>query len=174
MPRTPRRAYQTLVSRSDTVPDLVEHCFPLSTREAVGDSPRHARSTRRILISRTSAREYRYQISILIEADLVDAANAFLHLEYEIEGIAVRQLIQLTSSAAPFRWWFVCPFLGIRVAKLYLPPAARHFGSRKFYGLVYKCQASRKGLRHLSPDVDLLRRSTRKSLAKASTKPKRD
>jgi hypothetical protein len=41
------------------------------------------------------------------------------------------------------RWWFVCPLLGCRAAKLYLPPGAKLFGSREAYGLTYAfCQAS--------------------------------
>jgi hypothetical protein len=41
------------------------------------------------------------------------------------------------------RLWFVCPLVGRRAAKLYLPPGGRLFGSREAYGLTYAfCQAS--------------------------------
>jgi len=167
-PRTPQRAHKTLIGSAESVPSLVEHCVPLSIREAIGGSPRDARSTRQILVSRPKAVDSTNKTSLLVEADLVDPANALLSLTHEVGGVSVTQHIQLTSSGPPFRWWFICPFLGIRVAKLYLPPTARRFGSRKFYGLVYRCQAYPKRPRHLSPDVGSLRRSRRRSLAKAS------
>ena len=41
------------------------------------------------------------------------------------------------------RWWFLCPLVRRRAAKLYLPPGGRLFGSREAYGLTYAfCQAS--------------------------------
>lgn len=61
------------------------------------------------------------------------------------------------------RWWFICPLVRQdggpprRVAKLYLPPGGRYFGSREGYGLTYtSCQESGKfrGLyRRLAADM---------------------
>ena len=49
------------------------------------------------------------------------------------------------------RWWFMCPLAFMagapprRVAKLYLPPGGRYFGSREAYRLTYtSCQESGK------------------------------
>ena len=49
------------------------------------------------------------------------------------------------------RWWFLCPLARNdggpprRVAKLYLPPGGRYFGSREAYELTYtSCQESGK------------------------------
>ena len=36
------------------------------------------------------------------------------------------------------RWWFICPIKKIRVSKLYLPPGATQFASRKAYDLTYR------------------------------------
>jgi hypothetical protein len=36
------------------------------------------------------------------------------------------------------RWWFICPIEKIRVSKLYLPPGATQFASRKAYDLTYR------------------------------------
>jgi hypothetical protein len=52
--------------------------------------------------------------------------------------------LQLLATRQPFgglRWWFICPFSGRRVSKVYLPlvgPAA--FASRHAYRLGYACQ----------------------------------
>ena len=55
-------------------------------------------------------------------------------------------MVRLVSTRPNYggrRWWFVCPLVGRRVAKLYLPPGARLFGSGDAYGLTYAfCQAS--------------------------------
>jgi hypothetical protein len=60
--------------------------------------------------------------------------------------------VSLTTTRPHFgglRWWFLCPLsvegrpCGRRVAKLYLPPAGRHFGCRHCYRLTYtSCQES--------------------------------
>jgi hypothetical protein len=51
--------------------------------------------------------------------------------------------IYLTASRPWFggrRWWFVCPTENRRVRKLYLPPSARRFRSRRAYRLAYASQ----------------------------------
>ena len=62
-------------------------------------------------------------------------------------------------------WWFLCPLARKdggpprRVAKLYLSPGGRYFGSREAYGLTYtSCQESGKydGLfRHLAAEMGM-------------------
>ena len=55
-------------------------------------------------------------------------------------------MVRLVSTRPNYggrRWWFLCPLVRRRVAKLYLPPGGRLFGSREAYGLTYAfCQAS--------------------------------
>jgi hypothetical protein len=51
--------------------------------------------------------------------------------------------IELESTPQPFggrRWWFICPRMGVRVAKLYLPNGAYTFASRQAYRLAYRSQ----------------------------------
>ena len=52
-------------------------------------------------------------------------------------------VIHLITTPQPFggwRWWFVCPHTGRRVAKLYMPPGAVTFCSRRTYRLAYRSQ----------------------------------
>ena len=51
--------------------------------------------------------------------------------------------IQLETTPQPLggrRWWFLCPKLGGRTTKLYLPPGAMTFASRKAHRLGYRSQ----------------------------------
>jgi hypothetical protein len=53
----------------------------------------------------------------------------------------------ITNSTVPHyggrRWWFICPIKKIRVAKLFLPPGATQFASRKAHDLTYRsCRQS--------------------------------
>ena len=51
--------------------------------------------------------------------------------------------IQLETTPQPLggrRWWFLCPKLGTRTTKLYLPPGAMTFASRKAHRLGYRSQ----------------------------------
>ena len=55
----------------------------------------------------------------------------------------VKQRISLTTTRPRFggtRWWFICPVTGERVGRLYLPPGASQFASRRAHGLAYACQ----------------------------------
>jgi hypothetical protein len=73
------------------------------------------------------------------------------------------------------RWWFVCPLVRRdggsprRVAKLYLPPGERYFGSRDGYGLTYtSCQESGqfRGLfRHLAAEMGTDAKAVRAALS---------
>lgn len=97
--------------------------------------------------------------SIGYEANLIDLDCAWLRLHYKANDVQVDYRVKLVTTTPRYgglRWWFICPLGGpkFRVAKLYLPPGAKHFGSREGHGLTYKsCQASGKerGLfRHLA------------------------
>jgi hypothetical protein len=51
--------------------------------------------------------------------------------------------IDLITTPQPFggwRWWFLCPRTGKRVAKLYMPPGAATFCSRRACRLPYRSQ----------------------------------
>jgi hypothetical protein len=69
-----------------------------------------------------------------------------LWLQYPADGERMYYTITLVSTVPHYggrRWWFICPIKKIRVAKLYLPPDAKQFGSREAHGLTYRsCQRS--------------------------------
>jgi hypothetical protein len=100
------------------------------------------------------------------EVDASDPAHAWLRLDYRVNGTPADYRIRLMTSQPTYgghRWWFVCPLVRRdggsprRVAKLYLPPGERYFGSRAGYGLTYtSCQESGqfRGLfRHLAAEM---------------------
>ena len=86
------------------------------------------------------------------EADLTPG-NAWIRLHYQRNGELLDYKIRLVSTRPTYgglRWWFICPSRRAdggprRVAKLYLPPGRKYFGSREGYGLTYRsCQESGK------------------------------
>ena len=91
---------------------------------------------------------------ISYEANLVDPNAAWLRLTYTASGNPMDYRVQLVTTQPTYggcRWWFLCPLARQdggpprRVAKLYLPPGGRYFGSREAYGLTYtSCQDSGK------------------------------
>ena len=102
------------------------------------------------------------------EANLVDLADSWLRLRYEVRGEAVDYKVRLVTTRPTYgglRWWFVCPLRrpeggpARRAGKLYLPPGGRYFGSRDAYTLTYtSCHESRKydGLyRRLAADMGI-------------------
>lgn len=55
----------------------------------------------------------------------------------------VRQTVQLCYTVPNYggkRWWMICPYRGIRVGKLYLPPGGDRFASRRAWRLGYQSQ----------------------------------
>jgi hypothetical protein len=55
----------------------------------------------------------------------------------------VRQTVRLCHTLPHYggkRWWMLCPFRHIRVAKLYLPPGGDRFASRQAWRLGYQIQ----------------------------------
>ena len=86
--------------------------------------------------------------SICFDAKLGDDHGS-LRLIYKSRAVwtdethALDYTISLMTTAQPFggyRWWFLCPRTGMRVAKLYLPHGAFQFASREAYRLGYRCQ----------------------------------
>ena len=80
------------------------------------------------------------------EANLTEPDEPWLRLRYDVNGGRVECMVRLVSTRPNYggrRWWFLCPLVGRRAAKLYLPPGAKLFGSREAYGLTYAfCQVS--------------------------------
>jgi hypothetical protein len=135
---------------------FVEDSVVLRIGDVVGKRPAKPAQPRKITLSRDRA----FRVTIEVVADLGDPTNAFVRLGYELDGVPVDQYVRLTLTDQPARWWFICPFSDIRVAKLYLPTGMRRFGSRTAHGLVYKCQIQPKRALQLSPQaLRLLRRS---------------
>jgi hypothetical protein len=68
-------------------------------------------------------------------------ATGTLWLRYVVDGKSMHYTITLVSTVPHYggrRWWFICPIEKIRVSKLYLPPGATRFASRKAYNLTYR------------------------------------
>ena len=108
---------------------------------------------------------------------MINPHAAWLRLTYTASGNPVDYRVGLVATQPAYggrRWWFVCPLVRKdggpprRVAKLYLPPGGRYFGSREAYGLTYtSCQESGKfsGLCHrLAADVGTDEATIRRAL----------
>lgn len=55
----------------------------------------------------------------------------------------VSQTVRLCCTTPNYggkRWWMICPYRGIRVGKLYLPPGGDRFASRRAWRLGYQSQ----------------------------------
>ena len=150
-------ARRILHCRSEQPGVLVEDSLVLTAREVVGKPPNQG-AVHKILLNWTKAGIFQFQGVIVGEVDLRNPTEALVRLKYEVDGVAVDHCVRLALTEQPRRWWFVCPLENIRVAKLYLPPGARRFASRKAHDLIYKCQLEPKRPIHLSPrEVRLLR-----------------
>jgi hypothetical protein len=75
--------------------------------------------------------------------------NGYVELEFLVadertrSSRNVKQRISLSATRPRFggmRWWFICPVTGERAGRLYLPPGASEFASRRAHGLAYACQ----------------------------------
>jgi len=62
-------------------------------------------------------------------------------------------LTRVPTNFSGYRWMFLCPWLGCRAVKLYLPNGGKGFASRLAYGLSYQSQRETK--------LDLLMRKAR-------------
>ncbi len=84
--------------------------------------------------------------SIGYEANLTNPDDAWIHLQYRVNGEPQDYQIALETTQPNYggrRWWFVCPARGYRVAKLHLPPGGTLFASRRAYGVAYRSQRER-------------------------------
>ena len=85
--------------------------------------------------------------SIGYEANTLDPDNMYLRIHYTLTEAdeKVDYKIKLVSTLPRYggrRFWFICPYRGRRVAKLYLPYGALYFASRYAYGLKYASQSA--------------------------------
>jgi hypothetical protein len=84
--------------------------------------------------------------SIRYEINLRSAEQGCLWLWYNVGGASIHVAISMISTALHTggrRWWFICPVMGTRVGKLYLPAGATQFAGRQAHDLTYtSCQKS--------------------------------
>jgi hypothetical protein len=102
--------------------------------------------------------------------------TAALWLSHVVYGERMHYTVTLVSTAPHYggrRWWFICPIEKVRVSKLYLPPGATQFASRKAHNLTYRSvqesgrllahglPAGARQRRRRHPDLSLAPRSLR-------------
>ena len=85
--------------------------------------------------------------SVSYVANMEDHDAAYLQLSFwrgtGNDKEHVQQTVRLVYTEPNYggrRWWMVCPFKGIRVAKLYLPNGGDRFASRTAWRLAYNSQ----------------------------------
>ncbi len=96
--------------------------------------------------------------SIGYQANLIDLDDAWMRLQYQLNGESKDYRIVLESTRPNYggrRWWFRCPVTGRRVAKLHSPPGGDIFASRRAFGLAYRSQSERASERALTRTQDI-------------------
>src|SRR5919106_6741474 len=147
MPKAERKAFKTIIrAQSEKPAGWVEESVTLSIGEVIGK----LRGTiQEAELSWPQAGGFKCRVDR--NADFQGPGKASLRLRFELDGLPVDQLVRLTRSEQPLRWWFICPVENIRVANLHLPPGARRFAGRKAHGLIYRCRVQPKRGMRLSP-----------------------
>jgi len=91
--------------------------------------------------------------SISYTANMEDTDDSYLRLSYwrgsGEDREHVEQKIRLVFTEPHYggrRWWMICPYKHIRVAKLYLPNGGDRFASRKAWRLAYNRSGWRTGI----------------------------
>lgn len=80
-------------------------------------------------------------------------ASARMTLRYSKDGEPVDYSFRLVGEPCRFgglRWFALCPRTGRKVAKLTMPPGARHFYARQAWRIAYRSQNMSAGLERLS------------------------
>lgn len=96
--------------------------------------------------------------------EATDSGTASLHLAYSSRTLdlalstSTMDLVTIPQRFGGVRWWFLCPFTGRQVHKLYLPRGAREFRSRQAYGLMYASQRESPMEKHVHKARRLRRR----------------
>lgn len=91
--------------------------------------------------------------SIRYSVEFADDDSARMTLRYCVNGEPVEYSFRVLGLPCRFgglRWQAICPRTLRRVAKLYLPPGARHFYARQAWRLAYRSQNTSAGLDRLS------------------------
>jgi hypothetical protein len=81
------------------------------------------------------------QVATLEYSTSMSPEDGTLWLRHWVDGKFMHYTVSLVTTVPRYggrRWWFICPIKKIRVAKLYLPPGATQFGSRKAHDLTYR------------------------------------
>jgi hypothetical protein len=124
----------------------VEDCLVLSIHDLIRQGAVVPGSLHHSLWSWTNDAAEEPHAIARYEGDLRNESAAWLQLQCITEDGSVNQSLWLTHTHPHFgglRWWFWCPVMNVRAGKLYLPPGARLFASRRAYGLTYEsCQRS--------------------------------
>ena len=84
------------------------------------------------------------------EASLIDRENAWALLQHTVDGALRIYRVKLEVTPCHYggwRWWWICPVSGQRVAKLYLPPGGTFFAARSALELAYSSQRESPGER---------------------------
>ncbi len=126
--------------------DVVEDCLVLSPNHfVVSRGRRLAGGWRRGSLCWRDSEDRPFAV-VSYEVNFWGGGRGCVWLEYDRYGEEVHSSISLITTTPHFggrRWWFKCPVKHIRVGKLYLPPGAIHFASRKAHDLTYtSCQQS--------------------------------
>jgi hypothetical protein len=116
--------------------DVVDDCMVLSIKALVRERVLVPGAYRRgSLTWQCDGSEFEY------ESELRQDGTGSLFLRCVGPGQQFCRWVSLCSTVPHYggrRWWFICPIKKIRVAKLYLPPDATQFASRKAHNLTYR------------------------------------
>lgn len=118
------------------------------------------------ILTWTTVPDKEHVASIGYEADLRDRAGAWLRLHYTMTDsdgskLARDYRVWLATTRPHFggvRWWFVCPLTGTRAAKLYLPPGADRFASRRAYRMSYESRRDKPLFRAQAWEARIIRK----------------
>jgi hypothetical protein len=100
------------------------------------------------------------------EADMRDPDHAWLRLQYaqtrwDGTRTAHDYRVTLTTTVPPFggvRWWFLCPRTARLATKLYLPPGAERFASRRAFRMAYESQRDKPLFRAQAREARVVRK----------------
>lgn len=85
--------------------------------------------------------------------------RARMTLRYANDGEAMEYAFSLVGEPCRFgglRWFAICPRTWLKVAKLYMPPGAKHFWARKAWRMAYRSQNVSAGFERLCNQRDRL------------------
>jgi hypothetical protein len=89
----------------------------------------------------TSKATKEVRASIGFESNLTHPDESYVRLHYRVGDKPMDYQVWLRRTpcrCGGFRWWWICPSTGHAAAKLYLPPGATTFASRRAYCIGYR------------------------------------